>query len=180
MTLELVKPSQEYLPAFLKCVDDYRKDTAKYGMDSMRKLIQMLDDGEIDKWFVKKRNEDLGIDLPDGYVSGTTYWLMDNGEYIGSFTLRHALTDSLMKIGGNVGYVIAPSKRGQGYAFAGLKLVLIQAKKRGMDRVLITCNTKNDASFAVINKAKNLYGGEQLPDWQFDDFAEHRVWVNTI
>ena len=79
MTLELVKPSQEYLPAFLKCVDDYRKDTAKYGMDSMRKLIQMLDDGEIDKWFVKKRNEDLGIDLPDGYVSGTTYWLMDNG-----------------------------------------------------------------------------------------------------
>ena len=104
---------------------------------------------------------------------------MDDDEYIGSFTLRHDINETLMQWGGHIGYIIAPSKRGHGYAFAGLQLVLAEAAKRGLKKVLITCNTENDASFAVINKAKNLYGGEQIEDSHLEGFSEHRVWIKT-
>lgn len=104
---------------------------------------------------------------------------MDNDEYAGSFTLRHGLTEGLKLWGGHVGYIIAPSKRGRGYAFAGLQLLLTEAAKRGLEQVLITCNTENAASFAVITKALKLYGGEQLPDVVVGEHNEHRVWINT-
>lgn len=54
-----------------------------------------------------------------------------------------------------------------------------EATKRGLEQVLITCNTENAASFAVITKALKLYGGEQLSDSTFDGKNYHRVWINT-
>lgn len=177
--LKLVKVSREYADVFLRALEEYKTDTAKYGLVSMRQLLKTVEEGKFDEWLEKARKNDLGIDLPDGYISNTKYWLFDDDEYIGSFTLRHDLNENLMKCGGHIGYVIAPSKRGRGYAFAGLQLVLAEAAKRGLKRVLITCSTENDASFAVINKAKNMYGGEQIPDSVLDGFSEHRVWINT-
>ena len=178
--LKLVKVSPEYADIFLSAVNEYKNDTAKFGLDSMRQLLKTVNDGKFDEWLEKAHKNDAGIDLPDGWISNTKYWLLDNDEYIGSFTLRHDLNETLMKWGGHIGYIIRPSKRGHGYAFKGLELVLAEASKRGLKRCLITCNTENDASFAVINKAKNIYGGEQLEDSHLDGFSEHRVWVNTV
>ena len=178
--LKLVKVSEKYLPSVIKVVDEFRKFPKEFGRGSIESLLQAIDDGDISAWIKQKQGEEKGINLKPGYVSGTYYWLMEGDEYIGSFTLRHQLTESLMKIGGNIAYIILPSKRGQGYASAGLTLCLQEAKKMGMDKVLITCNTRNNASFAVITKAMKKYGGEMLPDVQIDDGFEHRVWVNTI
>lgn len=177
--MKLVKPSHEYAELFLTALNEYKTDTAKFGLDNIRQVIKIVEEGKFDEWLAKVKNDDLGIGLPEGWISNTKYWLIDNDEYIGSFTLRHDINETLMKWGGHIGYVIAPSKRGHGYAFAGLQLVLKEANKRGLKRVLITCNTENDASFAVINKAKNMYGGEQIEDSHLDGFSEHRVWINT-
>lgn len=177
--LKLVKPSHEYSAIFLKALNEYKTDTAKFGLDSMRQLIKTVEEGKFDEWLQKAKDNDLGLNLPEGYISNTKYWLLDNNEYIGSFTLRHDINENLMQWGGHIGYVILPSKRGHGYAFAGLKLVLAEAAKRGLKRVLITCNIENRVSFAVINKAKNMYGGEQIEDSHLEGFSEHRVWINT-
>ena len=177
--MKLVKVSQEYADLFLKGLEEYKNDTAKFGLDSMHQLLKTVEEGKFDEWLEKARKNDAEIDLPEGYISNTKYWLIDNNEYIGSFTLRHDINENLMKWGGHIGYVIHPSKRGHGYAFAGLKLVLAEAAKLGLKRVLITCNTENNASFAVINKAKKIYGGEQLEDSHLEGFSEHRVWINT-
>ena len=56
----------------------------------------------------------------------------------------------------------------------------IEAKKIGLQRVLITCDTKNEASYAVIKKALKHYGGKKLPDIAFENTSNHRVWINTI
>lgn len=178
--LKLVKASQKYLPAVLKVLDEYREDDRPYGRGSVVSLIDAADRNAAHLWLEQKQNEDQGIGLKPGYVASTYYWLMDGDDYIGSFTLRHNLTPNLMQIGGNIGYIILPSKRRQGYAFSGLILCLKEAKKLGLDRVLITCNTKNTASFAVITKAMRHFGGEMLPDITIDDECEHRVWVNTL
>ena len=178
--LELIKTSEKYLSSVLKVIDEYRNDSEPYGRGSINPLIKAIDENDVSKWLQDRQNDEMGINLKPGYVAGTSYWLMDDGEYVGSFTLRHSLTENLMKMGGNVAYIILPSKRRQGYAFKGLTLCLQEARKIGLNRVLITCNTKNVASFAVIMKAFRQYGGEILPDIAIDSETEHRVWINTI
>ena len=178
--LRLVKVSEKHLPAVMKVIDEYRNDDRPYGRGSVNTLIEAIDEGNAVAWLEQKQNEENGVNLPAGYVSSTYYWLMDGKEYVGSFTLRHKLTETLMNVGGNIGYIILPSKRGKGYASAGMGLCLREAGKMGLERVLITCNARNKASFAVITKAMNKYGGEMLPDVELDGGFEHRVWINTI
>ncbi len=94
--LKLVKPSHEYADTFFKALNEYKTDTAKFGLDNMRKIIQIVEDGKFDEWLEKVKNDDLGINMPDGWISNTKYWLIDNDEYIGSFTLRHDVNEHLM------------------------------------------------------------------------------------
>ncbi len=42
----------------------------------------------------------LGIDLPDGTVPHTTYWLVEGGEIVGVSSLRHHMTERLRLLGG--------------------------------------------------------------------------------
>ena len=178
--LKLVKVSEKHLSAIIQAVKEYKTDTNPYRVAEINNLIDAVDHDNILFWIKQKQNEDKGINLNPGYVASTYYLLMEGEEYIGSFQLRHELTERLMNIGGNISYIILPSKRQKGYAFKGLRLVLSEARKMGLDRVLITCNAKNDASFAVMTKAMKKYGGEILPDVEIDDGFEHRVWVNTV
>lgn len=179
--IKLVKVSKKYLPNVMKVIDEHRLDTSPFGLrGNISSLLMAIDNNTLTEWFAKKKNEDKGINLKPNHVRGTDYWLMDGDEYVGSFSLRHSLTDKLMIHGGNIAYVILPSKRRKGYAFAGLSLCLIEAKKTGLQRVLITCDTKNEASYAVIKKALKHYGGKKLPDIAFENTSNHRVWINTI
>ena len=173
--LRLVKPSKKYLPAFLKVIDDYRADENHFGRGNIDSLIQAIDTGTTDKWFQKLSNKDL----PPGYVPSTMFWLLDDDEWVGVFAVRHSLTENLEKIGGHMGVNIAPKHRG-GYAgFAGMKLCLVQARKLGLDRVLMTCNANNSASYRAIMGLVKLYGGEQFSDSNIDGQVQHRIWVNT-
>jgi len=52
--------------------------------------------------------------------------------------------------GGHIGYGIRPSERQKGYATTGLQLALEEARKRGLDQVLLTCGVDNLASRRVI------------------------------
>jgi len=114
----------------------------------------------------KKINEDFdafaeeyqarmrGVD-PSKTVPDTLFWLIDNDTFIGRFSLRHTLNKRLEQYGGHIGYYIRPTKRGMGYATKGLALTLKEAKKLGLEKVLITCNEDNLGSQKV---AKNNGG----------------------
>ena len=177
--LRLVKPSKEYLPAFLKVIDDYRADDNHFGRGEIDSLIKAVDTGTTDEWFQKTADFDTNTNLPADYVPGTTFWLLDDDEWIGSFNVRHRLTESLEQLGGHIGANIAPRHRGGYSSFIGIKLCLAQARKLGLDRVLMTCNANNAASYRAIMGLVKLYGGEQIPDSIVGDQAQHRAWVNT-
>lgn len=77
-------------------------------------------------------------------------------EYVGSIQLRHYLNDALLETGGHVGYGVRPSRRHRGYATWALGAVKEEARRRGMARLLLTCDEDNLASARVIEANEGL------------------------
>jgi predicted acetyltransferase len=96
-------------------------------------------------------NAAKGIDLPEGFVPHSTYWLVrGDAEIVGVSNLRHRLTDSLLREGGNIGYGIRPSARRCGCGREILRFTLGKAREIGLSRALLTCGRENRASARVI------------------------------
>ncbi len=105
---------------------------------------------EFKAWLTVKQKESEQTGLVDGWkVPSTTYWLYADDIPVGFGNLRHFLTEALSKAGGHIGYGIAPQYRGKGYGKELLRLLLIEAKKMGLEKVLITIHTDNIASQKV-------------------------------
>ena len=91
-----------------------------------------------------------GIGIPPGFVPHSTFWLVEGDEVVGVSNLRHRLTDALRIEGGHIGYGIRPTARGRGLGREILRLTLAEARRRGIESVLLTCAKANAASAAVI------------------------------
>ncbi len=91
-----------------------------------------------------------GIDLPNGYVPQTLYFLWDDNNIVGLFKIRHWLTDSLKNGAGHIGYGVKKNYRGKGYATKGLALAIEKAKeviKEG--EIYFSVHLDNPASLKV-------------------------------
>jgi predicted acetyltransferase len=91
-----------------------------------------------------------GEGLPEGFVPSSDYWLIDDDQFIGRVAIRHQLNDWLIKVGGNIGYDIRPSKRRMGYGTQILALALPKAREIGLTRALVTCDEDNIGSRKII------------------------------
>lgn len=178
--LKLVKPSKEYLNSFLHIINDYKSDVNHFGRGGIDPLIKAIDENKVDEYLQQLSDYEHAENLPEGWVPETRFWLLDNDNFVGSFSIRHALTPHLEQIGGHIAANIAPKYRGKYSSFIGVKLCLEEAHKLGLNRVLMTCDEKNPVSYRAIIGLMNMYGGEQIKDSFVDGHNEHRVWVNTI
>jgi predicted acetyltransferase len=177
--LKLVKPSKRYLKSFLKIIDDYQQDPNLFKDVAIKPLMKAISENKIDEYFNQINDYSKGKNLPDGYVPSTTFWLINNTEFVGTFVIRHCLTAKLEQWGGHIAANIAPKYRGRYSSFIGIKMCLAQACKLGLKRVLMTCNENNSASYRAITGLMKLYGGKALPGSFIDGHGEHRVWINT-
>jgi predicted acetyltransferase len=87
---------------------------------------------------------------PDGVLPYEDFWLLEDAVWIGLLTLRPQINEQFLRRGGHIGYVIRPSRRQQGYGTKLLGLGLEQARARGLQRVLLTCDDTNIGSRKVI------------------------------
>ena len=101
-----------------------------------------------------------GIDLPEGYVPNTYFFLWNNQEIVGLFKIRHYLNDFLKKGPGHIGYTILENYRGNGYATEGLKLAIEECKKIiKEDEIYLSSHKNNPLSLKVqIKCGAYLYG----------------------
>ena len=79
-----------------------------------------------------------------------------DGTRIGQCDLRIGHNDRLY-IGGNIGYGIDEAYRGHRYAAKACRLLFRQARKHGMDYVIITCDPDNTASARTCELAGGQY-----------------------
>ncbi|MBP6882466.1 MAG: GNAT family N-acetyltransferase [Candidatus Levybacteria bacterium] len=173
--MELISPSSEYKDQFIDAVKEYQAIES----DDRRDIYEInTEELEIDfPTYLKKLNlQSQGENLPEGYVPVSTFWLVDNHEFIGRVSIRHRLTPDLMKIGGHIGYDIRPSKRKMGYGKKILELALLKAKELGIERVLATCIETNIGSKKIIESNGGVFE-ERIPA---DDgkSARLRYWIN--
>ena len=128
--------------------------------------------GEYKNWLIKKKQESELDGIVDGWkVPSTTYWLYADGVPVGFGKLRHCLTDALQKVGGHIGYGIAPQYREKGYGKELLRLLIGKAYDIGIARVLVTIRLDNKASQAVA-----LANGGVITE-QTDE--RMLVWIDT-
>lgn len=105
---------------------------------------------EFQNWLKAKQIESEQKGLVDGWkVPSTTFWLYVDDVPVGFGNLRHFLTEALRNAGGNIGYGIAPQFRGKGYGNILLKLLLQEARKIGLEEVLLTVHLDNISSKKV-------------------------------
>ena len=85
-----------------------------------------------------------------GYVTGSVYFAMVNDKIVGTIAIRDYLNNSLLNIGGHIGYGVRPSERRKGYASQMLAAALEKCKDANMKKVLVTCDKSNTASAKTI------------------------------
>jgi predicted acetyltransferase len=103
-------------------------------------------------------------------VPSTIFWYISGDFYLGTLVIRHRLTAELTRVGGHVGYhVVAPWRR-QGHATRMLADGLVQCRRLGLDRVLLTCAVDNEPSRRVI------VGNGGVADGRAD--GEDRFWIS--
>lgn len=102
-----------------------------------------------------------GLDLPEGYVPDTYFFLWDDDRIVGLFKIRHYLNEFLRDGPGHIGYGILPDSRGKGYATIGLQLAIEKCKEIiPEDEIYLSVHKDNPASLKVQEKCGAYIVGE--------------------
>ena len=109
----------------------------------------------------KLLNNSKGINLADGRVPDSYFFLWYNQNIVGLFKIRHYLNDFLKQGPGHIGYTILKDYRGNGYATEGLKLAIEECKKLiKEDEIYLSSHKDNPSSLKVQIKCGAYLCGE--------------------
>lgn len=114
-----------------------------------------------------------------GLVPANTFFLIreDDNKIIGMIDIRYELNDYLRNFGGHIGYSIRPTERKKGYNKINLYLVLLEAKKYGLDKVLLTCADYNEGSRKTIKSFDGEFEKENLD--KSDNEKVELYWIDV-
>lgn len=138
----------EYLRSIPECENGFYNPASLENLESL---------SSFKKWLVEKENESLGINLKEGYVPQSIYFIMENEEIIGIGKIRHYLNENLLVRGGHIGIGISSNYRGMGIGTRALELLLEEAySSYGIENVLLTNNESNMASRRIVEKCGGI------------------------
>lgn len=169
--LSLVLADTKYKDEYLEFIEECKEDIAATGFDT----VIPLSNAETVEADIRKLDDfRIGRGLPENWVPGSTYWLLDDSRrIIGIISIRHRLNKALEFRGGNISYYVRPSERGKGYGTQMLSLALDCCREFGMDKVLITCSKENTPSARVIKNNGGLLFSEDVDGMQIIQ----RYWI---
>lgn len=155
--MQLIKPILKYQASYLT----YLKEL---GSEERYPFPLDFDHSDFPVMLTRIESFELGINLPDGYVPSSTYWLVESDEIIGVSNLRHYLNDQLKHAGGHIGLGIRPSRRGQKLSIQLLDMTLDKAREIGIEKVHVHCYDNNPASARMIVACGGVLESEEVTD----------------
>lgn len=173
MALKLIKLTKEYEKQLGEMIDEWILDQEINHTNRSPWAIFKNDYHDFDYYL-----EHLELkEAAEGLVPDSVFFLLDEtrDRLLGAVNIRHYLNDSLLKEGGHIGDGIRPSERRKGYATEMIRLALIECKKLGIDKVLMTCDKENIASAKSIIKNGGILENEFVNS---DGKVEQRYWIS--
>ena len=168
MNIKLVKLTSEYKTQLFDIMDEW----TSAGEKIMPTAIAINDYHDFD-YYVNHLCREKEI---NGIVPETTFFCLDLDRdiFVGAVTVRHYLTERLLNAG-LIGDGIRPSERRKGYGSAMVGLALLEAKKLGINKVLMCCDKRNIASAkTIINN-----GGVLENEVEVNGIIKQRYWIDN-
>lgn len=162
---------------------EYINEHIKYGSDlngtsSLKRIVE--NNMSYEDWLEETtRLKEKEYAEVNKLVPATTYFTIreSDNKIVGMVNLRHYLNDYLKKYGGHIGYGIRPTERRKGYAKIQLYLVLIEAQKLGLDKVMVDCVSTNEGSEKTIKALGGLFD-EKVHEENRNIYLNN-YWINV-
>ncbi|HWJ78448.1 MAG TPA: GNAT family N-acetyltransferase [Niallia sp.] len=155
--MKLVKPTHQYSEQVIAYREAFlNRGELPYGGSS----LQNFDD--FNKWLTKVQLQEKEEELPPNRVPASQFLSLVDDRVVGLVNIRHRLSPELFIESGHIGYSIHPEERQKGYATKQLELSLQEAKKLGINNVLVTCDKVNIASAKTIQKLGGILENEVI------------------
>ncbi len=139
-------------PFRLEDEDAARAAHEELAADDFTFLLAWEPDQPWARYLERMRDMRQGIGLRYDWVPSSFLAADVGGELVGRVSIRHELNRWLVNYGGHIGYAVRPAHRRRGYALEILRQSLVIARAEGVDDVLVTCDDRNVASAAVIER----------------------------
>lgn len=168
MNIKLVRLTSQYKKQLFDIMDEW----ASAGEKIMPTAIAINDYHDFD-YYMNHLCREKEI---NGIVPETTFFCLDLDRdiFVGAVTVRHYLTDRLLNAG-LIGDGIRPSERRKGYGSAMIGLALLEAKKLGINKVLMCCDKRNIASAkSIMNN-----GGVLENEVEVNGIIKQRYWIDN-
>jgi len=169
--MKLILPTIKYKESYLGALKEAEADP-----ENKISKLQAPKENESFEDFVEHFYDEMkGLNLPEGYVPATMFWLIDNDEFVGRIQIRHELKEGMERTG-HIGYYIRLPKRKMGYGKKILELALLEAKKMNFEKVLLTCNDDNMGSWKIIEANGGVLESIVEPEKEGEK-KKRRYWI---
>jgi len=171
-------PSMERKGEIIEYLDEF----VKYGSDingsgSLDKIYDGYTFEEALDRCLKMEDEEYAKSV--GRCQGKTFLLIreNDNKIVGTINVRWNLNEAMLRFGGHIGYGIRPTERRKGYNKINLYLGMLEAKKVGLEKVMLDCDVNNLGS----DKTLKALGGklERTEVDPSDGILTNVYWFNV-
>ncbi len=158
--IKLIKPTLEYSEQIM----DFRQELLDNN-DEFAGCGPLHGSATAKDWLdIVAMRESKELCPADGVTSNSYLAVRESdNRIVGMIDLRHHINHPILGVwGGHMGYTVRVSERRRGYAKEMVRQNLINCKERGIDRVLICCNSENKASENTILSNGGVFENEVL------------------
>lgn len=161
---------------------EYMNEHVKYNLDingsgSLDKILDGYTFEQALERCLNMQHEEYAKKI--GRCQSKTFLLVrsDDNKIVGTINVRWNLSEEMKQFGGNIGYGIRPTERRKGYNKINLYLGLIEAKKLGLDKVMLDCAVDNLGS----SKTMEALGGilERTEIDPYDGILTSVYWIDV-
>jgi len=176
----LVEANEKYIDE----LESFKKEILIYDKENESQFAGCLglkDSKNANEWIAMcnfRKNLETYGQKGTGVVPSTTYFAIKetDGRLVGVIDLRHHIDHPVLGTwGGHCGYSVRPSERGNSYAKEMLRLNILNAKEKGIHKLLVTCLESNIASEKTILANGGVF--ENCID--VDGRIVKRYWIYT-